>query len=386
MYKWHILLLLLLSATSGRCQQPAAPPPPNQLRQSIAQSKHTLQVKNVILLIGDGMGLSQITAGMYANDNYLHLERMRIIGLHKPYSSSHLVTDSAAGATAFACGIKTYNGAIGVGPDSIACKTILQVAKEKGLATGLLATSTIVHATPAAFIAHNTNRKNYEAIAEAFPESDIDYFVGGGLRYFRNRKKDDRDILRELQDLGYQIGNYFDSDIDDVTPDPSRAFGFLTAYEDPLPASNGRNYLAGATSQALQFLSQRSDRGFFIMIEGSQIDWGGHANSGEYVVSEMLDFDKAIGKALDFADRTPGTLVIVTADHEAGGMAINPESSWQRLRYGFTTIGHTGTLIPVFAYGPGAEEFAGIYENTAIYDKLMTLLRFQPNKPVPMRF
>lgn len=385
MYTLRSLYFILVLPVFVQCQQPGSQAI-EQLNSSIEQNLHSTEVKNIILLIGDGMGLTQITAGMYANDNFLHLERMTTIGLHKPYSSSHLVTDSAAGATAFSCGIKTYNGAIAVGQDSLPCKTIFQIAKEKGKATGLLATSTIVHATPAAFIAHNINRKNYEDIAEAFPGSGLDYFVGGGLRYFRNRMKDDRDVLKDLEQEGYFIGNYFDSDIEDIIPDPKRPFGFLTAYDDPLPASNGRTYLPQTTAQALHFLSKRSEEGFLIMIEGAQIDWGGHANSGEYIVSEMIDFDKAIGEALDFAESTPGTLVIVTSDHEAGGFAINPESSWKRMRYGFTTIGHTGTLIPVFAFGPGADMFAGIYENTAIYHKIVELMGWRSIQPVPVRF
>lgn len=361
------MVLLLVQAKLGA--QERVPVLSESLRSASPQ-----KVRNIILLIGDGMGLTQITAGMYANGNWLELERFKVVGLHKSHSGSHLVTDSAAGATAFSCGIKTYNNAIGVTMDTLPCRTILQEAKSRGWATGMAATSTIVHATPASFIAHNRHRNNYEEIAEAFPGSGIDYFVGGGLRFFRNRKKDDRDLTAEMEAQGYSISNYFAEEYEQVLPDPARPFGFLTAYEDPLTAENGRDYLLQATVQGMQFLSRRSDLGFFFMVEGSQIDWGGHANNGPYIVREMIDFDRAIGAALDFAERTPGTLVIVTADHEAGGCAIQPESGFQDLKFGFTTTGHTGTMIPVFAYGPGAELFAGIYENTAIYHKMMALL------------
>jgi alkaline phosphatase len=333
-----------------------------------------IPVKNIILLIGDGMGLTQITAGLYSNNNRLELERFKIIGFQKPYANNKLVTDSAASATAFSCGKKTYNGAIGVDPDTIPCRTILEWAETKGWATGMVVTSTIVHATPASFIAHTSSRQNYEEIAAAFPGSGLDYFVGGGLKYFKNRTADNRDITQELKAEGYQISDYFEAEYASIKPDVSRPFGFLTSHEDPLPVENGRDYFLPATKQALNFLSQRSPKGFFLMIEGSQIDWGGHANNGPYIVQEMIEFDKAIGLALDFAARTPGTLVIVTADHEAGGCAIQPESTWEDLKFGFTTPGHTGTMIPVFAYGPGADRFGGIYENTAIYDKMIEAL------------
>ena len=329
--------------------------------------------QNVILLIGDGMGLTQISAGLYSNNNRLHLERFPVIGLHKSYASNNLVTDSAAGATAFACGKKTYNGAIAVGPDSLPCRTILEDAKARELATGLIATSTIVHATPASFVAHNIYRRNYDAIAADFVGSDLDYFVGGGLQFFRNRESDDRDLYAELEALGYQMGSYFDSEFTEVNPDPSKPFGYLTSLKDPLTVANGRDYLEPATLQALEFLPRRSDQGFFLMVEGSQIDWGGHANNAEYIISEMLEFDRVIGRVLDWAQTHPETLVVVTADHETGGFAIQVGSQMNDLETAFTSTKHTADLIPVFAFGPGAEQFSGIYENTEIYDKIKAL-------------
>ncbi|MEZ5033300.1 MAG: alkaline phosphatase [Saprospiraceae bacterium] len=355
--------LLLLTQCHPLKEQHTTTPPIQQVKP-----------RNVILLIGDGMGLSQITAGLYSNHNRLQIERFKQIGFHKSYSSDDLVTDSAAGATAFSCGKKTYNGAIAVDPDTIPCKTLLEEAEDHGLATGLVATSTIVHATPASFIAHNPYRRNYEAIAGDFPGSGIDYFVGGGLKFFQNREKDDRNICEELRKEGYLIQDYFTNDINRIQPDPKRPFGFLTANEDPLTAENGRDYLLPAAQAGLTFLKQRSSKGFFMMIEGSQIDWGGHANNSQYIITEMLDFDKVIGNALDFAQANPGTLVILTADHETGGYSIIEGSRMDSLVTAFTTKGHSASLIPVFAFGPGAEQFQGIYENTAIYDKIMALM------------
>lgn len=329
-------------------------------------------------MIGDGMGISQITAGMYANGNRLHLEDFPIVGLHKPYSSNSLITDSAAGATAFASGVKTYNGAIGVLPDTSAVKTILEEAEENGLATGLVATSTIVHATPAAFIGHVTSRNKMEEIAEAFVSTEIDLFIGGGKKYFTERKKDQRNLLDELMAKGYKISDYSKEPMTEIVLDYSKNMGYLTDQADPKPERKGRDFLKPAAQLATNFLSNRNrDKGFFLMIEGAQIDWGGHANNMDYIISEMIDFDETIGAVLDFAKEDKETLIIVTADHETGGFAINPGSTMEKIKPGFTTDYHTGTLIPVFAYGPGAELFSGIYENTEIYHKMKLAFGFR---------
>ena len=333
--------------------------------------------KNVILLIGDGMGLSQITAGMYMNGNKLNLEKFPIVGLHKSYASDNLITDSAAGATAFSAGIKTYNGAIGVDPDSMAVKTILEEAEQNNMATGMVTTSTIVHATPASFIAHVGSRSRYEEIAEDFLDTEIDYFVGGGKRYFDRRKRDDRNLYEELQRKGYFVSDYFKENFEEIVVDFDRNFAYFTSDSDPLPVSKGRDYLIPATKLAPIFLSNHTDNGFFLMIEGAQIDWGGHANDSEYIISEVIEFDRAIGEILEFAEEDGNTLVIVTADHETGGYALNAGSTLDSIKAGFTTDYHTATLIPVFAYGPGAELFGGIYENTAIYDKMSFALGFK---------
>jgi alkaline phosphatase len=201
--------------------------------------------------------------------------------------------------------------------------------------------------------------------------SQVDYFVGGGLKYFNRRESDERDLIQEMQENGYEVGNYFDHEFEQMSPDPSKKFCFLTADNDPLMAAQGRNYLQPASESAIRFLDTKAgEDGFFLMIEGSQIDWGGHGNDANYIITEMIDFDKAIGKVLDFAKEDGETLVIITADHETGGFAINPGSTKEELITEFTTDKHTGTMIPVFAYGPGASLFSGIYENTEIYYKL----------------
>lgn len=332
------------------------------------QSENSNIPKNIILMIGDGMGLSQITAGMYANGDKLHLERMKTIGLHKSHAATALVTDSAAGATAFACGQKTYNGAIAVDVDTISIPTILEEAESMNLATGLVSTSTIVHATPASFIAHNKYRRNYEEIASDFLKTEVDVFIGGGAKYFNNRE-DGRDLLEELRSKGYQVGDYFNNELDSMQIRENVNFAYLTSLDDPIPAAQGRDYLKNASLKAIEALDKK-DKGFFIMIEGSQIDWGGHANDADYIISEMIDFDNTIGAVLDWAEQDGETLVIVTADHETGGFAIQKESTRDNLVTAFTSDYHTAEMICVFAHGPKEELFKGIYDNTEIYYKM----------------
>lgn len=352
-------LVMILTACSGTKEA---------VDQSITTRSSNTKAKNVILLIGDGMGLSQITAGMIANGNRTVLEEFTITGFHKSFSYDNLITDSAAGATAFASGVKTYNGAIGVDPDTNVVETILEEAEEKGMATGLVATSTIVHATPASFIAHNKSRQNYEEIAEDFLRTEVDYFVGGGKKYF-DRRKDERNLIEELKDKGYNMNDYFNQDFKELEVE-GKMFGYFTADDSPLTAEQGRDYMEDATSKGISFLDQQNEKGFFMMIEGSQIDWGGHANNSDYIVTEFLSFDHTISKALDWAKKDGNTLVVVTADHETGGYSVNRGTTMDTLVTAFTTDYHTATMIPVFAYGPGAEAFSGIYENTAIYEKM----------------
>jgi len=332
--------------------------------------------KNIILLIGDGMGMGQISAGTYANNNKSNLEKFPVVGIHKPHASNTLITDSAAGATAFACGEKTYNGAIGVDRDSMPLKTILEEAEEKGYKTGLVATSTIVHATPASFIAHNKSRRNYEEIAEDFLKTDIDFFAGGGKKFFDRREKDDRDLISELVAKGYTVENYLKEPSEvKMLMETAEKFAYFTADGDPLSVYQGRDYLESLSLSGINFLNQKAQGdGFFMMIESSQIDWGGHANNSDWIIEEFKEFDTVIGKTLDWAEADGETLVIVTADHETGGYTVQIGSEMDSLITTFTSLKHTGDFIPVFAAGPGSEHFAGFYENYEIYHKMKKAL------------
>jgi alkaline phosphatase len=334
-------------------------------------STSSKKVKNIILLIGDGMGLSQVSASQFYNKKTSNFERFPVIGLTKTSSASELITDSAAGATAFASGIKTYNGALGVNTDTLAVKTIVEEISKIGISTGIISTSSIVHATPAAFYTHTKKRSMYEDIATQLVNSDIDFFAGGGIKYF-NERKDKRDLILELEQKGFSINT--ESLPKNTKADFNKKQGYLLASNGMPKMLEGRgDFLTNATRLALESLSN-NEEGFFLMIEGSQIDWGGHDNDAEYLISELIDFDNTIGIVLDFAELDDETLVIVTADHETGGFTLAQDNGdYNKIKPVFSTGGHSATMVPVFAKGPNANDFGGIYENTSIYNKMKSL-------------
>lgn len=332
--------------------------------------------KNVILLIGDGMGLTHLYAGMTANHGKLSIERITHMGAQKTYSANNYTTDSAASGTAIATGTKTNNGVVGMDTSGAVVHSILEYAEENDFATGLISTSAITHATPASFISHVPNRGLYEDIAADFLKTDIDVFIGGGANHFMNRK-DSVNLADKLKDNGYKV--LFD--MNEISKVKSGKLAGFAAPDHCPPYLEGRgDMLSEATATSIKIL-RKNKKGFFLMVEGSQIDWGGHANNTDYVVSEVIDFDNAIKVALDFAEKDGNTLVIVTADHETGGMSIlGGDFKEGTVKASYGTTGHTGVLIPVYAFGPGAEEFSGIYENTDIFLKLMEFYGFKKSK------
>ncbi|MDX1326235.1 MAG: alkaline phosphatase [Arenibacter sp.] len=338
------------------------------------------KAKNVILLIGDGTGLSQISAAFYFKETSPNFARFNSIGLINTASSRQNITDSAAGATAFASGIKTYNGAIGVANDSSEVKTLVEIVSPKNIKTGVVATSSIQHATPASFYAHVINRGLYEDIAVDMVDSDIDFFAGGGRKFF-NKRKDGQNLLGDLEAKGFGIDTLALGNFEEVKQYSKMAYILAEDSMDPVAKGRG-DFLPKATELGIQFLNKDEEHSnFFIMIEGSQIDWGGHANDADYLISELIDFDDAIGVALDFAEKDGNTLVLVTGDHETGGFTLSSTpkqteegksySDYNEITGTFSTTGHSATLIPVFAYGPGSEAFSGVYENTEIFHKIM---------------
>jgi alkaline phosphatase len=337
--------------------------------QHYSQSAKNKKPKNIILMIGDGMGLAHLYAAMTANGGHLFIENFRYCGFSKTYSSDSYITDSAAGGTAIATGTKTYNGAIGVDPNQNPVPNIREKAEKKGMKTGLVATTLITDATPAVFVAHVASRSSLEDIAADFLKTDIDVFIGGGANNFEKRK-DGRNLSKELKDKGYQVLY----NINEISKVKSGKLAGLTAPGDnPIMPERG-DMLVSATETALSILSQ-GKKGFFLMVEGSDIDHLAHSNSTPGVVLEALDFDKAIGIALKFAAGNKETLIIVTADHETGGMTLNGgDYKTGKVVAKFSSTGHTGVAVPVYAFGPGAAEFTGFMENTEIAKKMMKLL------------
>lgn len=337
---------------------------------SLTEEKEQL---NIIFLIGDGMGLSQISSVFYfpADNTATNFTRFKQIGVMDVRSAKQKITDSAAGATAFANGKRSYNGAVGVDVDSNAIENITELLSKQGYQTGVISTSSITHATPACFYAHVPLRSMETDIASQLPSSSIDFFAGGGYDFFSETWTD--------------LTSKFEIDtnsLDSMSFEADKRYGYLLAPKGMPKMSEGRgDFLPKATGKALDYFGQKDDP-FFLMIEGSQIDWGGHANDGEYIISELHDFDKAMGVAMDFAEKHGNTLVIVTADHETGGFSLSPKPKEEGLGYSytevtttFTTGSHTSTLIPVFTYGPGSDKFEGFFDNSDVFHKILAAAR-----------
>ncbi len=325
--------------------------------------------KNVIFMIGDGMGIAQVSAALFANKGKLFLNNFVHCGYSQTQSASDFITDSSAGGTALSTGTRTRNGYVAKDTAHKDLTTILEYAESKKLKTGLISTSAVTHATPASFIAHQDARESYEDIALDFLKTDIDLFIGGGYNHFA-RRSDGRNLLDSLKNRGYFVSTTIDS----ILEKGSTKLACLTAPEHTGRLPERGNMLPEATRMALEILS-RDSAGFFLMVEGSQIDWGGHNNDTRYVVQETLDFDKAIGEALKFAANDGQTLIVVTADHETGGMSLlGGDIEKGFIHGGYSTGNHTGVMVPVFAYGPGAFLFTGIMKNTDIFNSVYKLL------------
>jgi alkaline phosphatase len=345
------------------------------VQKSVAPVAETPRVKNIIFFIGDGMGTAQVYAGMTASNTPFYLERFPYSGFSKTYSADNYVTDSAAGGTALATGEKTKNGMIGMGPDSTVVQSVIAIASKNGLATGVLSTSAITHATtPASFVAHNAGRGNYEEIALDFIKGIPDVFIGGGKAHFDERE-DGRDLTTELKSLGYDVV-YSLEDLKRSGSD--RIAGLLSKEHMPRVTEGRTGVLKEMTAKAIETLSRDKD-GFFLMVEGSMIDWGGHDRDKDYTITEMIDLDEAIGVAYDFARSNGETLIVVTADHETGGMSLPAgDIKGKRVAAAFIESGnHTAVMVPVFSYGPAAERFSGIHDNTFFFGEFLKLLNIR---------
>lgn len=334
------------------------------------QAPKSKKVKNVILMIGDGMSLMHVYTAWAANRGKLWLENAQATGLSKTWAVKKLVTDSGSGGTSLATGVKTVYHAVGVDPEGKPLTSLVDVAKELGKDAGMAVTCRLWDATPCDFCCHNIDRDKEEELVGDYPTSGVDFVFGGGAQKFTNRK-DGRDIFKELQKKGYHVSRTLDDFF--AYDKNSRIFAVPYDKDTPLPDERG-DLLARASMKGISLMNQNKN-GFFMMIEGSQLDDYGHFNQLDLLMKETLDFDKTIGEVMKWAAKDGETLVVVTADHETGGLTlVNGNKDEGRVECCFSTKDHSGAMVPVYAFGPGAENFTGIFENTDVFKKIKKLM------------
>ncbi|MEI4829364.1 alkaline phosphatase [Bacillus sp. FJAT-53711] len=422
------------------------------------EKEDNAKIKNVIVLIGDGMGPSYMTAHRYMKDNPKTFEMEQtefdkhLVGTQVTYPEDEHqnITDSASAATAMSAGVKTYNAAIAVDNDKSKVKTVLEQAKERGKSTGLVATSEITHATPAAFGAHNIDRKNMDQIADDYfnekinGKHKVDVLLGGGLKNF-DRK--DRKLTEEFKKDGYSLVTDRQQLLNDKN---DQILGLFApgGLDKMIDRNDSTPSLEDMTNAAINRLNKNKN-GFFLMVEGSQIDWAGHDNDVVAAMSEMEDFERAFKAAIEFAKKDKHTLVVATADHSTGGLSLGANGVYNfdvspikaakrtpdfmaaeiakganveetlkkyidlqltpeeiksvnnaaaskdvttidnaieaifntRSYTGWTTGGHTGEDVGVYAFGPGKYLFAGVQENTNLAKRVFDIIGGgDPNK------
>ena len=377
------------------------------LAVSCAQTEEAPKVKNVIYLIGDGMGMGAVSSLVLSEDGATGFEKAPVIGLSETCSANNFVTDSPAGGTALATGTRTNNGYCGVDPDGNQLTSILRKAQTYGKKTAIVVNTTLTEATPAAFYAGVKSRKQTYDIAKQFTESGVDLAIGAGLDHFINRP-DSVDLTATLIEKGYDVYLHWESVLN---TESDKFVGILPladvhrreANNGTASAAEGQEvclaaqlaslnedantshlseptvYLQKATAKALDVLSRNNEDGFFLMIESAIIDGYGHNNDSDGMVVEMKEFDQTLNQLIEYVDNNPGTLLVVTADHETGGTGVDYKGyevgGTAPVRLLFSTKGHTGTLVPVFAYGTCAEDFGGIMKNTDIPEKIEELIK-----------
>ena len=328
---------------------------------------------SVILLISDGAGVAHWTLARFATDD-LALERMKTVGLVDTRGSDHEVSGSAPTASAYATGVRTFMGAISVGPDSLPVRTVLEVAMEQGKSTGLMTTTAIQDATPAAFGAHAVSRTELADISRQYIDRGVTVLLGGGRRFFQSDLQGGNDLLARAR-TKYTYVETVD-DLLALRPDTvEMLLGLLADSDMGVVADRGAGTLRRMTETALEILGHDPD-GFFLMVENEESDTQAHGNADEATITtEMLDFDEVVRLALAYQTDHPETLVLVTGDHETGGLSLPYGADPERSAFiSWATPGHTGALIPIFASGPGAERFGGMIRNDRVGQILMELL------------
>ncbi|APT75207.1 alkaline phosphatase [Marinitoga sp. 1137] len=409
-------------------------------------------VKNVILMIGDGMGINHVMLASYLEGRLINFLKTQNIGIATTYSANSNVTDSAAAGTALLTGFKTNNGMIGMLPDGTVVPTIAEFAAKKGVKVGVISTSRITHATPGAVYGHVSSRKDENTLAEQLVNSDVTVAFGGGWRHFiptNGKRKDGKDLIKIAKENGF---DYITTKEELLNYNGNRVLGLFNYSH--LPAASDRvsePMLADMTKKALEILS-KDDSPFFLMVEGSQIDWEAHGNDPYGVWKEILEFENAFNVVMDFVKNNPDTLVIVTADHETGGLGLSTGGYYfdvemlrkftkntdfiskeankskekvkelvkkyygitlndddmeyfdrlieeqagsyyafsnaigrvvsRKAHLGWTTFDHTGAPVGVYAFGNGAENFNGFYDNTDIPKIIAKLAGYSLTYPV----
>lgn len=300
--------------------------------------------RNVILMIGDGMGAEHVWAAWLCNRGQLNITGLPVTGVSVTTSASDTITDSAAGGTAIACGIKTKNGQLGIDAGGARVESLAEQMRRAGKSTGIVVTKTVTDATPAAFYAHVKSRNDTSAIAKALVDAGFDVVAGGGAGDFSSEQKS---ALKKQT-------SWFE----------------LAADKHCAPVSERGDWLPQSVKRALAELEKDPD-GLFLMVEGSKIDTEAHVNNLSETVQETLDFDKAVGVVLEWMKQHSDTLLVVTADHQTGGLSIHGgDKEKGEVKGCFTTFKHSGVSVPVYAAGCGASAFSGVMDNTEISPRI----------------
>ena len=355
-----LLLLFTLSLGSASCTKKKAEEAPKAI--------------NVIYMIGDGMGLPQVFATMLATGKEMTFQQFPYTGIVDTRSASNDITDSAAGGTALACDKKTKNGMVGMDADTLPMVSVLDAMADQGKSIGIVVTCYSGHATPADFYAKVPNRKMYEDIAMQLAESDkINVMIAGGRKHFDHRSDSINLFDRMENELGWKVYDTL-ADIDTTC----MKYAVLAAKGHMPKAPERGDFLPEGVKTALKTLKQ-NEKGFFLMVEGSQIDFACHEHDSANMVEETVDFDKAVKIALDFAKADGNTLVVVTADHETGGLTmIDPQGHYSNVSFNYSTYSHTCLPVMIYAYGPGAEQFTGWMQNCEVKGKILKACGIEP--------
>ena len=351
-----------------------APQPP----KSLPSFSDGIRPRNVVFCFGDGMGqgaLDVASMHLWHAPGRLVMQQLPHATLIDTHSANQPVTDSAAAGTALACGRKTNNGFVGIDPDQRPLVSLAALAHARGLGSAVLSNDSLLGATPASFYAHSPDRRARAAIAAWAPECGFDVLVGSAAHagFFRpasagGQREDGRDLVAEMEEKGYAFADLPQTLA--TLPADRKVLGLLGGdfYE-------GDTALAEAADFAMRRLAKSHPTGFFLFCEGTRPDHGGHGNNPETLVSGVVQVDWLVRKAIDFAIERGDTLVLVTADHETGGVqAVAGNGGATPETIHFSSFGHTGAHVPLYAFGPGAERFTGVMDNTDVAKTIAFLL------------